>query len=333
MKVFLTILAFLICLQISFAQTENSEKSNKLGIVNGKASYLPKPEYPREARDFCIGGKVEVEVLIGENGDVLEAKAISGDELLRNPAVAAAQKAKFSKTPDLPPIKLRGIVIYNFDYLAKCVTVGIVNQKAVKLDAPQVKDIVNPKNLQLAKEEIIGVQIIVDESGKVTRAKALNGNPLLRAACESAARDTKFQPTLVNGPPVRIKALLVYKIKPDGAVSADIDRNDESVIGTPLSLVRPPPPFCNCRYGGSSSVLVEAKTDEKGNVIEAKALNGHPILKNISEKAALESKFLPTNVEAKILISYFFEAIDKDAREVKIKDIEIKKVSLVKPKS
>jgi outer membrane biosynthesis protein TonB len=72
------------------------EKTIKQPIVNGMATYLPKHDFPQEAKDFCANGKVEVEVLIGEDGNVIEAKAISGDELLHGSAVEAAKKAKFT---------------------------------------------------------------------------------------------------------------------------------------------------------------------------------------------------------------------------------------------
>ncbi len=94
MKLFLwlTILTLLVFSNV-FGQ---EEKIIRGGIVNGKATKLPKPDYSQEAKDFCAKGQVEVEVLIGEDGNVLEAKAISGDGLLYASAVEAAKKAKFT---------------------------------------------------------------------------------------------------------------------------------------------------------------------------------------------------------------------------------------------
>ena len=322
---FLKISAALIFLLILYgaAHSQRTIDGEKLGIVNGKATSLPKPEYPPEAKDFCAGGKVEIKVLIGEKGDVLEAEAISGDELLRGVSVDAVRKAKFIPVHSWP-VKVKGIVVYNFDFLSpKCITVGIVNKKALNLPPPKVANLSPPK-----KESIMAVRIIVDESGKVTQARAVFGHPLLRAACEAAARQAKFSPSFINGPPVKVRALLVYKFKPDGSVDTKVEQDDKTVIGTPVNLVEPPPPFCNCR-GLGGQVLVEAKIDEQGNVTEAKAVSGHPILKNISEKAALESKFLPTSVNAKIHINYNFDSRD-GGRTAKIKNIEIKQVEIEK---
>jgi TonB family protein len=192
-------------------------KPVKPGIINGLATDLPKPIYPQKAKDFCVGGKVEVEVLVDEKGNVIEAKAISGDELLSESAVEAAKKAKFS--PSEFNVKTRGIIVYNFDTLApKCIATNrIVNDRAIYLPKPNVKNIVHAKHLQLKTDEIIKVEIIMDRQGKVTNARAISGHSMLRSVCEQAALKAKF--TEINDVPlIRIKAFLIYKIKPNGEV-------------------------------------------------------------------------------------------------------------------
>lgn len=322
---------FFLFLCLCLDQTNPAQTQEKKiifgGIINGKAISLPPPQYSKEAENACAGGRVEVEVLLSEKAEVISAKAISGDELLRESAVEAAKKAKFRPTNHLF-VRVRGIIVYNFEPKVKCVNVGVVNKKAVNLPKPNAANIIHPKHLQIKKEEIVAVQIIVDESGNVIYANALSGHPLLRASCENSAQQTKFRPTMIDGPPIRVKALLAYKFKPDGTVDTDIEKDDKDVIGTQINLVKPPQPFCNCIFGGNSSVLVQAKIDEKGHITEAKAVNGHPILKNISEKAALESKFLPTNIRSKITIVYEYEGGHNWS---KISDVYVKKVEIEKP--
>ncbi len=302
----------------------------RVGIINGMAKYLPKPDYPQEAKDFCVGGKVEILVeLMASGGKPFAVKAISGDALLRKSAEEAVKKAIFYPRQELiKDYKIKGIVVYNFDSLAKCISVGIVNKKALNIPKPQVGQIIHPKHLRILKEQIVAVQIVVDESGKVTQAKAISGHPLLYAACVNSARQTKFPPTLIDGLPIKVKALLVYKFKPDGTIDTNIEKDDKTVIGTPINLVEPPPPFCNCKIGGTASVMVEAKTDEQGNVIESNAFAGVSFLRKTCEKAALESKFLPTNQKAKIILVYNFEMVGK--YEILIKNIEVKKVEIEK---
>jgi TonB family protein len=207
-------LIFALC-GVGFGQ---KTKITKFPILNGLATFLPKPGYPQKAEDFCVGGKVKVKVLVDENGNVIEAKAISGDELLRKSAVEAAKKAKF-RFHHYFPVKVKGIVVYNFDSLApKCIVINrIVNNRAVYLPKPIFKDVVHPKHLQLKTDETIKIEIIVNEEGKVTNARAISGHPLLRSRCENAARNATFSPINQLGR-IRAKALLIYKIKLNGEV-------------------------------------------------------------------------------------------------------------------
>lgn len=323
-KIFFWIIFLLfVSFQISFAQEKNATG----GIVNGKATYLPKPDYPQEAKDFCVDGIVEVQVLIGEDGNVISAEAISGDELLRDSAVEAAKKAKFRMGHN--PVKVKGIIVYNFDSFSKCINTGIVNRKSLTIPKPTIPNFILPKQLQTEKVQIVVVEIVIDENGKVIYAKAIVGNSLLFSAGENLASQTRFSPIKVDGPSIKVKALLAYKFKSDGKIKINIEKDDKDVIGTPIDLVKPPPPFCNCRFGGNESILVEAQIDEKGNVTTAKAYNGHPILKNISEKAALKSKFLPAYIKSKVIIVYEFEAINNN-REAKLNEVYVKEVKIEK---
>jgi len=54
------------------------------------------------------------------------------------------------------------------------------------------------------------------------------------------------------------------------------------------------------RYvNAAGPVSVEILIDERGNVISAKAVSGHPLLRPASVKAALKAKFPPTYIDRK----------------------------------
>jgi TonB family protein len=85
------------------------------GVLNGKAISLPVPEYPKAARKKGDSGAVTVKVLIDERGNVIWAEASEGPLSLRAPAVAAAWKSRFTPTRLMgQPVKVRGVIIYNF---------------------------------------------------------------------------------------------------------------------------------------------------------------------------------------------------------------------------
>lgn len=85
------------------------------GVVNGKATYLPKPLYSAAAIAMRAQGKVDVQVTIDETGKVISARAVSGNPLLRVEAEKAAWKAKFTPTYlSKVPVKVTGVIVYNF---------------------------------------------------------------------------------------------------------------------------------------------------------------------------------------------------------------------------
>lgn len=85
------------------------------GILNGRATGLPAPNYPEMAKRARASGLVEVEVVIDITGKVISAKAVKGPSLLLQAAEAAAKQARF--TPTLlsgQPVRVTGTITYNF---------------------------------------------------------------------------------------------------------------------------------------------------------------------------------------------------------------------------
>ena len=94
---------------------EARSKTISGGVLNGKAISLPKPAYPPIAKAAKASGTVVVQVTVDENGNVIEAHAVSGHPLLQAAAVSAAHSAKFSPTKLAgEPVKVTGIINYSF---------------------------------------------------------------------------------------------------------------------------------------------------------------------------------------------------------------------------
>jgi TonB family protein len=85
-----------------------SAPSNKALLA--RAIKREKARYSREAREAGAQGLVAVEVTVSESGKVIEARAVSGPELLHEPAIQAAKRWEFS--PAEAPAK--GILIFTF---------------------------------------------------------------------------------------------------------------------------------------------------------------------------------------------------------------------------
>lgn len=85
------------------------------GVLNGTAISLPPPAYPETAKRSRTSGVVTVDVILDETGKVVSATASSGPTMLRDAAVQAALKARFSPTKlSGQPVKVSGVINYKF---------------------------------------------------------------------------------------------------------------------------------------------------------------------------------------------------------------------------
>jgi protein TonB len=85
------------------------------GVLNGTAISLPPPIYPEAAKRMRTQGMVTVDVVLDETGKVVAANATSGPTVLREAAVQAALKARFSPTKlSGQPVKVSGVINYKF---------------------------------------------------------------------------------------------------------------------------------------------------------------------------------------------------------------------------
>ncbi|MBK8810819.1 MAG: TonB family protein [Acidobacteria bacterium] len=87
---------------------------------------------------------------------------------------------------------------------------GVVNGKATNLVKPPYPAAARAVRASGA----VNVQVTIDENGNVISASAVSGHPLLRAAAASAARSSKFSPTLLSGQPVKVTGVIVYNFQP-----------------------------------------------------------------------------------------------------------------------
>jgi outer membrane biosynthesis protein TonB len=85
------------------------------GILNMKILNDVLPSYPQKAKDKNIQGRVEVQLLINEDGEVIFANPLSGPEDLWAESVQAAVGSRFKPTTlSGEPVKITGRVIFDF---------------------------------------------------------------------------------------------------------------------------------------------------------------------------------------------------------------------------
>jgi TonB family protein len=94
---------------------KSSKEKSKAKVVKGELIGAPQPVYPEEAKEQKIEGTVVVAIVIGDEGNVISAKAKSGPDLLYAASEQAASRARFKPTTkDGEPVKVYGVMTYNF---------------------------------------------------------------------------------------------------------------------------------------------------------------------------------------------------------------------------
>jgi len=86
------------------------------GMLSGALAIKKvEPVYPSEAKAAGAAGLVKVRVLISEEGKLIEAEVLSGNELLRAAALEAAKQWTFRKwEKDGKPVKVESVLNFNF---------------------------------------------------------------------------------------------------------------------------------------------------------------------------------------------------------------------------
>ena len=84
---------------------------------------------------------------------------------------------------------------------------GVLNGTALNLPSP-----IFPESARRLKiSGLVTVEVVVDETGKVISAQAINGPVALRAVSEQAALRARFSPTKLSGQPVKVSGTINYR--------------------------------------------------------------------------------------------------------------------------
>ena len=92
------------------------------------------------------------------------------------------------------------------DALNRVITGALLGGHATSMPRPAYPDIAKAAGVSGA----VTVAIILNRSGRVIRAEAVCGHPLLRPTSEAAAMRIRYMPTKVNGRAVSVGGLITY---------------------------------------------------------------------------------------------------------------------------
>ena len=103
------------------------------------------------------------------------------------------------------------------------------------------------------------------------------------------------------------------------AFIVETDPNLVALCPKIINFVKPIYPQAARAVRAMGSVVVETKVDKAGNVVSAKAVSGHPLLRRASEQAVLKSTFEPSenDDEREARLTFIFVSGRSGARNIK----------------
>jgi protein TonB len=70
-----------------------------------------------------------------------------------------------------------------------------------------------PLAKQIHLEDSVSVEVMIGPDGRVESARAVSGHPMFVRAAVDSAYGWRFQPTILNGTPVRVTGIIVFNFK------------------------------------------------------------------------------------------------------------------------
>jgi TonB family protein len=297
-------------------------------IPMGHLVSLPQPVYPPAALAVRASGTIIVAILIDQKGNVEKAEIVSGHPLLRAAAVKAALKAKFvPATLSGTPVKARSEIHFRFGdgepnnraRWSAVIPLGQLKPRAKTLPMPQL---INAADLRIADEITVRIRVNMQQ-GTVVEADVVSDQPLVHHALLAAARAATFEPVLKEFPPMQGIGYIKYT-RADFNKSTVINKKPRSflIIVKPVlnsrtvKLVKPKGLRVRKKYV-AGRVEVAVLVSMEGEILAANAISGPEELHEVSEKAAMESKFSHSPVAGgnpfyvKGIIVYNFKANGK----------------------
>jgi tetratricopeptide (TPR) repeat protein len=114
---------------------------------------------------------------------------------------------KTKRSEEAKEMENRALEVSNYRGItSELISGGVVNGRAVILFQP-------PYPAEARSGRVSGkvtVRVLINESGAVIRACAIDGPQVLMRASESAAYRSKFSATVVGGKPVKVNGVIIY---------------------------------------------------------------------------------------------------------------------------
>jgi protein TonB len=185
------------------------------GIVAPRRVTSVMPVYPEIARTAGVSGVVIVELRVGKDGSVRDARILRSVPLLDEAALDAVRQWRYVPTllNGVPTeVVFTATVTFTRDGQAsgsadaaapgQPIRVGGDIKEPIRLKtvAPVYPDVARAAGIS----GVVIIEAVIDPQGRVSDARVLRSIPLLDEAALDAVRQWTFTPTLLNGVPVSV---------------------------------------------------------------------------------------------------------------------------------
>lgn len=204
--------------------------SAQVGNAGVKVINDPSPNFPPEAGEAMFGDKIVVSVAIDKSGKVSKAgitfmmipcddKARKTAERIGEAALRAAKETTFEPfIENGKPVERALRLTYSLKPREQPVTArepktivgGVINGRAKSLAKPDYPAAARAARIGGA----VSVQVLIAENGRLLSAAPLSGHPELYGAAVSAACRSEFEPTKLEGNPVKVSGVITYNWVP-----------------------------------------------------------------------------------------------------------------------
>jgi protein TonB len=175
-----------------------------------------------------------------------------------------------------------------------------------QINPPKLVKLVSPVYPEIARqakiEGVVIVQVRTDAQGRVKDAMVLRSGPLLDQAAIEAVRQWVYEPLLIDGQ--AREAVFTVTVRFDLSAEKTVrvpqgGATGEIIAPTLVKKVDPVYPEMARMAGIQGVVLLEATTDEKGDVVKVRVLKSIPELDQAAIDALKQWKYEPLIIEGK----------------------------------
>ena len=265
-------------------------------VQESKLVNFVRPEYPPAAKAARVQGKVELEVLIGVDGGVLEATPKSAEGLLVDAAVAAVRQWRYQQTfLNGQPVEVATTVTVNFVLDDQGQEVALIRgadmgQRLVHRVAP-----VYPVAAKHARiQGVVRLEAYIAKDGTIKSLRVVMGHPLMVQAALDAVRQWRYEPYIVEGQPAEVMTTVDVNFTLAAGGPEPLRLGSSQMQGKLLASPQAvyPPKAKEARIQGD--VLLSVLIDKEGAPREVGVMRGHPMLAEAAVDAVKNWRWQPT---------------------------------------